>query len=149
MLEIERKFLVKDLSFLKDTNHTKSNISQGYLIEATGKSLRVRIKNDSAYLTIKFGENPLVRQEFEYRIDFKEGLELLNLCPKVLKKVRYVFEEAQFQWEVDVFQEGLEGLCLAEIELEHPDQVIQLPNWIGEEVTHKEEFLNINLIQRS
>jgi len=148
MKEIERKFLVKNMDFLKNHSTVGYTIQQAYLMESKDRSLRVRIKNQRAFLTLKIGENALERSEYEYEIPFKEAEELLHCCPRVLYKIRYEIHYQNALWEVDVFQKELTGLCIAEIELESPEQSFDLPEWVGEEVTQDPQYLNINLIKR-
>jgi CYTH domain-containing protein len=148
MFEIERKFLINDLSFLKDIDSEKSIIAQGYLFEEDCKSLRIRIKNTKAFITLKFGDTGLIREEFEVEISLQDGKRLLEKCSKVLEKHRYTIRLEEVFWEIDVFQGGLLGLCLAEVELMDCHQSIDIPYWIGEEVTNNPEYLNINLIKR-
>jgi len=148
MIEIERKFLIHNLDFLKTIECEKATISQGYLFEDQGKSLRVRVKNTEAFLTLKFGDEAIVREEFEVSISLLYGKCLLEKCAKVLEKDRYTVHIEDLSWEIDVFKGTLFGLCLAEVELKDPTQVIEIPPWVGEEVTQNPDYLNINLIKR-
>ncbi|MBM3164182.1 MAG: CYTH domain-containing protein [Bacteroidetes bacterium] len=148
MKEIERKFLVKNLNFLNGVNAQKVFIQQAYLIASNDRSLRIRIKNEKAFLTLKIGTNVLNREEFEYEIPLAEGQELLGFCSQVLTKLRYTLQHQNVVWEIDVFQNELDGLYMAEVELEHEHQLLELPEWVGEEVTHDPQYLNINLIKR-
>jgi CYTH domain-containing protein len=147
MIEIERKFLLKNLNFLKGID-TGFDIRQAYLMEAQDRSLRVRIKNERAFLTLKIGDNALERSEFEYEISLGEAEAMMRCCSIVLHKKRYEVWHQKVRWEVDVFEGALRGLYLAEVELESLDQIIELPEWVGEEVTHDPQYLNINLIKR-
>jgi CYTH domain-containing protein len=121
-------------------------IRQGYLFTEQAKSCRVRVKGAKGFLTLKFGTDLLSRNEFEYEIPFEEACELLTCCDKVLQKTRYEIPAGDHVWEIDVFSGALDGLILAEIELTDADETIQLPSWIGEEVTHDPTYLNVNLI---
>jgi adenylate cyclase len=147
MIEIERKFLLKNLNFLKEID-AGFEIRQAYVMEAQDRSLRVRIKNERAFLTLKIGDNALERKEFEYEISLGEAEEMMQSCSRVLHKKRYEVWHQKVCWEVDVFEGALRGLCLAEVELESLNQSVELPDWVGEEVTHDPQYLNVNLIKR-
>jgi len=147
MIEIERKFLVKNVDFLPEQD-AGFNIQQAYIMESNDRSLRVRIKNERAFLTLKIGKNALERLEFEYEISLVEAQAMLQCCSRVLHKKRFEVWHQNVRWEVDVFQGDLLGLYLAEVELESLDQNIELPDWVGEEVTHDPQYLNVNLIKR-
>jgi CYTH domain-containing protein len=147
MIEIERKFLVKNVDFLTEQD-AGFNIQQAYIMESDDRSLRIRIKNERAFLTLKIGKNALERLEFEYEISLIEAQTMLQCCSRVLYKKRFEVWHQNVRWEVDVFQGDLLGLYLAEVELESLDQNIELPEWVGEEVTHDPQYLNVNLIKR-
>jgi CYTH domain-containing protein len=148
MKEIERKFLVKDLGKLWPLLSDGAHIFQGYLFSETARSCRVRIKGSKGYITIKFGENALARDEFEYEIPIVDAQGLLSECSAVLDKTRYIVLHEGLSWEIDVFHGNLEGFVIAELELTHEDQVFLSPDWLGEEVTHDPSYLNVNLIKR-
>jgi CYTH domain-containing protein len=147
MIEIERKFLIKDRIALRAKLINGKQIRQGYLFTEQAKSCRVRVKGTKGFLTLKFGADMLSRNEFEYEIPFEEACELLTHCEKVLQKTRYEIPAGDHVWEIDVFSGALDGLMLAEIELCDADETIQLPSWVGEEVTHDPTYLNVNLIK--
>jgi CYTH domain-containing protein len=146
MIEIERKFLIKDRIALRTILINGKQIRQGYLFTEQAKSCRVRVKGAKGFLTLKFGTDLLSRNEFEYEIPFEEACELLSQCDRVLQKTRYEIPVGNHVWEIDVFSGALDGLILAEIELSDADETIQLPSWVGEEVTHDPTYLNVNLI---
>lgn len=149
MQEIERKFLVhKDL--LPDLSALQSfTIAQAYLQNEKSQSVRVRLKGEKAYLTIKSGANALSRLEFEYEIPVQDAQEMMSkLDLKTLSKTRYLIPNEGFTWELDVFHGALDGLIVAEIELQSENETFSLPNWVGEEVTHDASYLNANLIKR-
>ena len=146
MIEIERKFLIKDGDTLRAKLINGKEISQGYLFTENAKSCRVRVKGTKGFLTLKFGTDLLSRTEFEYEIPFEEACELLTRCDKVLQKTRYEIPVGNHVWEIDVFSGALDGLILAEIELSDAAETIELPSWVGEEVTHDPKYLNVNLI---
>jgi adenylate cyclase len=147
MIEIERKFLIKDCIALRTILINGKQIRQGYLFTEQAKSCRVRVKGAKGFLTLKFGTDLLSRNEFEYEIPFEEACELLSQCDRVLQKTRYEIPVGNHVWEIDVFSGALDGLMLAEIELSDADETIQLPSWVGEEVTHDPKYLNVNLIK--
>ena len=149
MLEIERKFLVKNtvLDVLKTLRPIR--IAQSYLVNEKLKSVRIRIADDSAFLTIKNAASGITRKEFEYEIPKKEAEDIIETFDlKVLRKERYQIMDNSKLWEVDVFGGRLHGLVLAEIELNTEDEKIQLPEWVDTEVSHDASHLNANLINR-
>ena len=147
MLEIERKYLLESLEWKNEEIQSVSNIKQAYLFEDQDKSIRIRIKSDHAFITIKMGQG-LVRSEFEYLIPVNDANEMIEkaelLC---IEKDRYVILHEGNEWEIDVFKGKYEGLVLAEIELESENDEIELPLWIGEEVTNDPSYLNVNLFK--
>ena len=145
-LEIERKFLVETekISALNLTCGEK--IFQGYLSTDKNKTVRVRVKNNRGFLTIKSANVGIVRKEFEYEIPVADAEEILKLCaPNVLQKVRYKVEYAGKIFEVDIFSGRHQGLILAEVELNSPTEIVDLPEWIGEEVSDNPKYYNSNL----
>lgn len=147
MKEIERKFLVNDLSVIE--NCVFDDIKQAYLFNENQKSLRIRIKNEKAFLTIKGQISGFSRNEFEYEVPKEEAVEMIEEFQlKVLEKRRYYFSANPFIWEIDVFLGGLAGIVVAEIELPSEETKFELPSWIGEEVTFDKKYLNAELIKR-
>ena len=146
-LEIERKYLV-DLEKL-GTLENGTRIKQGYLSTNKDAVVRVRVKNDKAYLTIKGPNNGISRLEFEYEIPFDEANEMLgNLCKKpLIDKTRYIIKHDIHIWEIDVFYGDNEGLVVAEVELKDENEKINLPSWIKEEVTSDNRYFNSNLMK--
>ncbi len=144
-IEIERKFLVdaEKISVVKFASEEK--ISQGYL--SREPTVRVRLKNNRGFLTIKSLSDGISRLEFEYEIPARDAEELLNLCgARVLKKIRRKISCGEKIWEVDFFEGKHAGLILAEVELKTPDEPVELPEWIKEEVTGDERFYNSNMV---
>ncbi len=142
MIEIERKFLVKDNSFLDDFSRS-NRIVQGYLSSHPERTVRVRIKGENGYLTIKGKSEGFSRFEWEKEIDIDEAEKLLQLCEKgVIDKIRYDVIVGTHIFEVDVFKGENEGLVLAEIELQTEDETFEKPNWLGEEVTEDIKYYN-------
>ena len=146
-LEIERKYLI-DLGKIS-TLENGIRIKQGYLSTDKNAVVRVRVKNDKAYLTIKGANNGISRLEFEYEIPFDEANEMLdNLCKKpVIDKTRYIIKHDIHIWEIDVFYGDNEGLVVAEVELKDENEKINLPSWIKEEVTSDNRYFNSNLMK--
>lgn len=149
MVEIERKYLVHKTVFNYIDTITPAHITQAYLVNEKSKSVRVRIINDSAFLAIKSEMKNLTRSEYEYEIPVNEALSLIeDFDLKVFKKLRYKIEYQLKTWEIDVFEGKLEGLVIAEIELEKEDEKFEIPEWVGQEVTFDPTYLNANLINR-
>ena len=146
MIEIERKYLVQ-ASSLPDLNQfIKKRIVQGYLQSDTETTIRVRLSDDIAFLTIKGKSKNLSRQEFEYEIPTEHALELMKLCgDKVVAKTRYLIPYEGKMWELDIFKEKLDGLLLAEIELQSETEAFEIPEWISKEVSLEHQFFNSNL----
>ncbi|WP_405208613.1 CYTH domain-containing protein [Aquimarina sp. LLG6339-5] len=147
MIEIERKFLLKSTSF-KDIAQKKTKISQGYLNSNPQRAVRVRIKGEKGFLTIKGKSNDsgTSRFEWEKEIDIKEAQALLQLCEKgVIQKTRYEVKVGDHIYEIDEFYGENEGLIVAEIELSDEHEKFQKPDWLGKEVTGDSKFYNSQL----
>ena len=152
--EIERKFLVRSEAF-KAQATTSYEIEQGYLCKDPDKTIRVRIRDTRAYLTIKSTKlrEGLAKFEWEKEIDLADARELLAIClPGVISKTRYIIPAVSDQpsdvsrkWEVDVFHGRLDGLVLAEIELGDEHEPYSRPEWLGEEVTGQPQYYNANM----
>lgn len=147
-IEIERKFLV-DARKISAVNFTsEEKISQGYL--ASNPTIRVRLKNNRGFLTIKTSTIGITRGEFEYEIPIADAEELLKLCgTKVLKKIRRKISYGGHVWEVDFFEGRHKGLILAEVELSSPTESVYLPEWVAKEVSNNPRYFNSNLVKRS
>ncbi len=146
-IEIERKFLVKDISFLKGLKGVW--IKQGYLHIGENSVARVRIiGNTEAFLTVKGKTGDISRLEFEYRIPLEDGVKMLDsICLKpLIEKVRYKVDYGNHVWEIDVFKGENEGLIVAEIELEREDEYFEKPDWLGKEVSDDERYYNYSLV---
>lgn len=141
-IEIERKFLVVNDGWKQ---HVKSShvIAQGYFTNNSYQSIRVRIKDDQAFVTFKFPtDDAMKRTEYEYTIPLADGYDMLSKCePNVIEKTRHIVEFGGMDWEVDEFV-GWGGLVIAEVEFESVSQIIDLPNWIGLEVTEDFTYTN-------
>ena len=143
--EIEHKYLVHDMSFVAMAVE-KHEISQGYLSRDTGRTVRVRIIDDHAVITIKGPNSGATRAEFEYPIPIDDARQLLTLCPPpVIVKTRHIVLFHGNRWEVDVFHGDNEGLTVAEIELGAEDEAFERPEWLREEVSTDARYFNCNL----
>lgn len=145
-IEIERKFLVLNDSYKKMT-HGHIHIQQGYIYSGNGKAVRVRIRGDRAYLTIK-GPHPRpgACYEFEKEITLKEGKELMLLSePGMIDKERWLVDYKGHTFEVDEFFGENEGLVMAEVELSSIDDEVEFPEFIGTEVTADPHYYNTYL----
>ena len=147
--EIERKFLVKDDSYKALAYHS-SRIAQGYICSMRGRTVRVRIRDDKGYLTIKGPSDAsgLGRYEWEKEIPLHEAQELMKLCePGMIDKTRYLVRSGKHIFEVDEFYGENEGLTLAEVELSSVDEVYEKPDFIDEEVTGDVKYYNSFLMK--
>jgi CYTH domain-containing protein len=136
-IEIERKFLVLHDGWRHDAGPGR-RVCQGYISRSAGTTVRIRRIGDQAFLTVKGARNGISRPEYEYEIPLADAEAMLaDLClHPPLEKVRYDVPHAGLVWEVDVFEGSHAGLVLAEVELDHADQPIALPAWVGPEVTY-------------
>ena len=145
-LEIERKFRVAG-DFKAAATHC-SHIQQGYIASGKGRTVRIRIRDDKGYLTIKgpAGEAGLSRYEFETEVPLSDARDLLLLCePGIIDKHRYLVPVGHHVFEVDEFHGDNEGLVMAEVELGSEDEAYERPDWLGEEVTGDRRFYNSHL----
>ena len=141
-LEIERKFLVASEGFRPDVKNS-TEIAQGYLSAHPAATVRVRVRGEHGYLTVKSLNVGSVRSEWEYEVPVADARQMLRLCGNtVLRKVRHLVDFSGHTWEVDEFIEPHAGLILAEVELSASDEAVDLPQWIGEEVTGDEHYYN-------
>ena len=147
MIEIERKFLVKSEGF-KEHAFAKNEIAQGYLNSNAERTVRVRIKGNQGFLTIKGkgNESGMTRFEWEKEIPVSEAKMLLELCENgVIRKVRFEVKLGNHIYEIDEFFGENEGLIIAEIELQSEDEAFEKPEWLGEEVTNNVKYYNSHL----
>ena len=150
--EIERKFLVSSDAFRSEAI-SSYEITQAYLCKEPGKTIRLRIRDARAFLTIKSAQlrEGLAKFEWEKEIDLADAREMLSIClPGEIHKTRYIIPAPPYEgeprcWEVDVFHDRLDGLVLAEIELGDEHEPISCPDWIGEEVTGQPQYYNANM----
>lgn len=147
--EIERKFLVKG-DFKKDA-FKQTRIIQGYLSSVPERTVRVRVKGDKGFITIKGIGNAsgASRFEWEREIPLNEAESLLQLCePGVIDKTRFLVKSGEFVFEVDEFYGENQGLVVAEIELKSENDVFAKPEWVGEEVTGDARYYNSMLMKQ-
>lgn len=146
--EIERKFLVEGDAY-RALAFDSSRISQGYISSGNGRTVRVRIRDERGYLTIKgpSADGGLSRYEFETEIALADARDLLALCePGVIEKTRFLVRAADGHiFEVDEFYGDNEGLVMAEVELTAPDEPFKKPDFIGKEVTGDRRYYNSHL----
>jgi len=141
MLEIERKFLVRTDLWKPSTNGEA--IAQGYLSDVPERTVRVRIRGDKGYITVKGKNDGISRAEYEYEIPLKDAEELLKLCePPILIKRRHVENVDGTIFEVDVFAGENAPLVLAEVELAEPSAPFPRPVWLGKEVSDDSRYYN-------
>ena len=143
--EIERKFLV--VGEYKNLAHSSMHLVQGYIASGS-RTVRVRISDDRAWLTIKgpSKDGGLSRFEWEHEIPAKEAMELLHLTEGALiDKRRYLVDFEGHTFEVDEFYGDNEGLVIAEVELQSVDESVVYPDWIGKEVTGVKRYYNSHL----
>ena len=143
--EIERKFLV-DTSKLP-TLPKGQIMKQGY-VPTQGITVRARISDDQAFLTLKGRATGLSRSEFEYPIPVEDAQQILNeLCTHpLIEKTRYLIPYGDHTWELDIFEGDNQGLVVAEIEFSHENESFEKPEWITKEVSYDTKYRNSNLI---
>lgn len=144
-VEIERKFLVTSHAWRAGARATP--IRQGYLAHE-GATVRIRIADGDAFITVKGKTEGIARAEFEYPIPVEDAQVMLEtLCARpLIEKTRYAVEYAGRVWTVDVFEGENDGLVMAEVELEGADAHVELPDWVGEEVTTDPRYRNSSLV---
>ncbi len=148
-VEIERKFLVASDSWQSEATRVR-HLVQGYLPTNRRVSVRVRVSDDSAVLTIKGETSGITRPEFEYAIPVADAEQMLGALarPGVVDKHRHDVLHAGRRWEVDVFHGDNAGLVLAEVELESAEDELELPTWVGQEVSDDPRYFNAALAER-
>lgn len=146
-VEIERKFLVTNDDWKDVPKLLYVVLEQGYLMQDDNYVLRIRVDGREGWLTIKSATSGMTRKEYEYPVRYGEALELLNQCTNRVAKHRHAIVDGGFEWTIDVFGGKNRGLILAEIEIESETVVLDLPSWLGEEVTFDERYYNANLAE--
>jgi adenylate cyclase len=146
-LEIERKFLIDTDKLGKLENGY--DIKQGYIQTKDETVVRVRVKGNGAFVTIKGGNIGATRLEYEYAIPVEDANEMLEkFCTKpILYKTRYLILHKKHTWEIDIFHKENDGLIVAEVELDSEDENVELPEWIVKEVTDEARYYNSNLLE--
>lgn len=144
--EIERKFLVDHTKWEQVVKPKGNLYKQGYILSEETRTVRIRVTDTAAYITLKGASTGISRSEYEYTIPVAEGNEILqNFATSAIEKIRYNIDYAGHLWEVDVFSGVNNGLIVAEIELDSEDEVFKKPEWIGEEVSHDSRYTNASL----
>lgn len=147
-LEIERKFLVK--GDFKRFSHQHFRVKQAYISSVSERTVRIRVKDQQAYITIKGSSDKTGTSRFEWEreIPVHEADDLLKICePGIIDKTRYLVLFDNHIWEVDEFHGENEGLLIAELELNDKDESFKKPEWLGEEVTGDVRYYNSSLIK--
>jgi adenylate cyclase len=145
-IEIERKFLAG--KGYKEAAFDQNEVAQGYLSAVPDRTVRIRIKGELGFITIKgrINSSGMSRYEWEKEIPLSEARELLLLCePGVVEKTRYLVRSGKHVWEVDEFHGENDGLVMAEIELSSEDEPFVSPDWLGVEVTGDIRYHNSHL----
>jgi len=144
-IEIERKFLI-DLQKIPQLKNGHI-IRQGYIKTENHTTVRARILDEKAYLTLKGKNSGMVRSEFEYSIPLKDACDIIDqLCEKnVIEKTRYLLNFSGHTWEIDIFEGNNKGLVIAEVELDNEMECLDIPEWITKEVTGEQKYYNSSL----
>ncbi len=148
MVEIEKKFTVNKALWEKIKKPAPNVIKQSYISDDKKCTVRVRIKNNKGFLTIKGETINISRSEYEYEIPLEEAKAMMDeFSSKILFKNRYEVLIGNHLWEVDEFKGKLEGLIIAEVELKSETEKFELPNWVDKEVSNNPRYYNSNLIK--
>jgi adenylate cyclase len=145
--EIERKFLVIGDDWQQEVTES-THIVQGYLVSAEHLTLRVRIRGEQAFLTIKGRTQGISRDEFEYPIPMSDAQAMLEGLAQgpIIDKIRHIVPHGGHDWEIDVFARDNAGLVMAEVELASDTEHIDMPQWAGLEVSDDARYYNVNLV---
>ncbi|MDB5063207.1 MAG: adenylate cyclase [Mucilaginibacter sp.] len=145
-IEIEKKFLIDHEKWQQVIKPPGKVYKQGYLLSDEKRTVRVRVADDVAYITLKGSTTGISRSEFEYTIPVNEGKEILkDMATSFIEKTRYNINHAGNVWEVDVFEGDNQGLIIAEIELKHENQEFEKPEWVKNEVSDDRRYTNAYL----
>jgi CYTH domain-containing protein len=150
MIEIERKFLVNSLD-CREESRMKTTLIQGFLNTHPDRTVRIRIKGEMGYITIKgvSNDNGTTRFEWEDELNVRDARALLRLCePGIIEKNRYEVKVGEHLFEIDEFQGDNEGLIIAEIELTSENEEFITPSWLGKEVTGDIRYYNSQLSKK-
>lgn len=146
MQEIERKYLIDTQKWTPSVEGVE--IIQGYLSTDKERVVRVRVKGEQAFLTVKGNQQGITRTELEYEIPVNEAKVMLEMCLDFpVAKTRYNEMHHGLLWEIDVFHKQNKGLYLAEVELVNANQAVVEPDWIIQEVSHDHRYFNSYLAQ--
>ena len=146
--EIERKFLVRKKEWTSLQKPEGVHYNQGYLCIEPERTVRVRLTDVQAFITIKGKSENATRAEFEYAIPMEDAKQMIrDLAIGSISKIRYKINFQDKLWEVDEFFGKNEGLLLAEIELKSEDEEFAIPDWVAKEVTHDGRYYNANLVE--
>ena len=148
--EVEKKFLVTSTDF-KTSAFKQTHIKQGYLSSVPERTVRIRIKGNAGYITIKgIGNNSgASRYEWEKEIPLMEAEELMKICePGIIDKTRYEVKVGKHTFEIDEFYGENQGLIVAEIELKNENDHFEKPDWLGAEVTGDAKYYNAMLMKK-
>ncbi len=145
-IEVERKFLVVGDAWRAEVS-SATRIVQGYLAQTATATVRVRVRGDRGYLTVKGASVGIERSEFEYEIPVPDAMAMLDTLAQgpVIDKVRHLVPVGQHTWEVDVFGGANAPLVMAEVELADAAQDFVTPEWAGQEVSEDSRYFNVNL----
>ena len=147
-MEIERKFLLKNDNWKKSVSKS-IHIKQGYISTNPLSVVRIRITDTKAFLTLKGKGSSISRPEYEYEIPSQDAEEMFNLfcLNSGLVKTRHIVEYKNHKFEIDEFEGRHKGLIFAEVEMKSENENVELPEWIGEEVTGNPKYFNSNLVK--
>lgn len=144
-IEIEHKFLVKNDSY-RSMAVSESEIMQGFLSRIPERTVRVRVRGDKGFITIKGKGSGAAHPEFEYEVPLDDAKQMLSMCePPVINKTRYIVMHDGNRWEVDEFHGELQGLVIAELEVVSEEYRFSLPPFVGLEVTGDRRYYNSQL----
>ena len=147
-LEIELRFRVSSDAWRASVARS-TRITQGYLAITEASVIRVRVRDEKGYVTIKSRDGGLAREEFEYAIPLDDARSLLKLCgQRILEKIRHEVNYGGYCWEIDEYLQPLEDLIIAEVELQSESENPLRPPWIGDDITRDGSFSNAALAQR-
>lgn len=149
MKEVEYKYLVDKELWAKVDKSEPQLIVQGFLHSSVEKTVRVRIKGEKAFLTIKGKTIGITRSEFEYEVPVSDAEKMFEeFINQKIRKKRYEVKVGKHTWEVDEFEGQLQDLVMAELEVESEDEQFNLPNWVTVNVSEDERYYNAVLIEK-
>ena len=144
-MEIEHKFLVNSDSY-RQLACAESEIKQGFLSRHPGRTVRIRVRDNRGFITVKGKGTGAAHPEFEYEVPLDDAMQMLAMCePPVIEKTRFIVMHEGNRWEVDEFHGDLQGLVIAELEVPSEDYRFRLPAFVGREVTGDPRYYNSQL----